>query len=196
MVVQIKTALKVPRTNWTKPRIFVSTYRNVEESLRLTGVLWIWRSSKDSYRPRRLGIRYGYFIWETIPRIKRTLLDLLNTENELFENIKGYFRCQVWRQYAKYRVMNAAEIYLLALRVEIPEEWNERWNINEAKQTQFIRFASWLYLPCFSWQQWRWIWVSCASACHSNLRSTRWRQRRRNQCAWFVCRYARLVRNR
>ena len=56
---------------------------------------------------------------------KRTLLDLLNTENELFEARKGYLDAKYEEQYAKYRVMNATGNLLDALRVDTPEEWNE-----------------------------------------------------------------------
>ncbi|RJX72851.1 agglutination protein [Vibrio sinensis] len=56
---------------------------------------------------------------------KRTLLDLLNTENELFEARKDYVDAKYDEQYAKYRVMNATGNLLMALRVDTPEEWNE-----------------------------------------------------------------------
>jgi len=57
---------------------------------------------------------------------KRTLLDLLNTENELFEARKGYLDAKYDEQYAKYRVMNATGNLLTGLRVDIPQEWNEK----------------------------------------------------------------------
>ncbi len=56
---------------------------------------------------------------------KRTLLDLLNTENELFEARKGYLDAKYAEQYAKYRVLNATGGLLDALRVDTPEAWNE-----------------------------------------------------------------------
>ena len=56
---------------------------------------------------------------------KRTLLDLLNTENELFEARKDYLDAEYDEQYAKYRVMNASGNLLTALRVDTPQEWNE-----------------------------------------------------------------------
>lgn len=54
---------------------------------------------------------------------KRTLLDLLNTENELFEARKDYLDAHYSEQYAKYRVMNATGSLLNALLVDIPDEW-------------------------------------------------------------------------
>ena len=56
---------------------------------------------------------------------KRTLLDLLNTENELFEARKGYLDAKYDEQYAKYRVMNATGNLLKAFRIEIPYEWTQ-----------------------------------------------------------------------
>lgn len=57
---------------------------------------------------------------------KRTLLDVLNTENELFEARKDYLDSKYAEQYAKYRVMNATGQLLSALRVEMPKEWLEK----------------------------------------------------------------------
>ncbi len=59
---------------------------------------------------------------------KRTLLDLLNTENELFEARKGYLDAKYDEQYANI-VMNATGNLLIGLRVEIPEEWNGKGGI-------------------------------------------------------------------
>ncbi len=56
---------------------------------------------------------------------QRTLLDLLNSQNELFEARKDYLDTKYAEQYAKYRVMNATGTLLNALRVEIPKEWTE-----------------------------------------------------------------------
>ncbi|WP_261815293.1 TolC family outer membrane protein [Vibrio gallicus] len=55
---------------------------------------------------------------------RRTLLDLLNTENELFESRKGYVDSLYAEQYAKYRILNATGTLLESLLVDIPEEWN------------------------------------------------------------------------
>lgn len=56
---------------------------------------------------------------------KRTLLDLLNTEDELFEARRSYVEAQFAEQYAKYRVLNATGQLLDTLRVDTPEEWNQ-----------------------------------------------------------------------
>ncbi|CAH0525911.1 TolC family outer membrane protein [Vibrio hippocampi] len=57
---------------------------------------------------------------------KRTLLDVLNTENELFEARKGYLDAKYAEQLARYRVMNATGNLLQALRVDTPKEWHEK----------------------------------------------------------------------
>ncbi|MCG7497919.1 TolC family outer membrane protein [Vibrio sp. Of7-15] len=56
---------------------------------------------------------------------KRTLLDLLNTENELFEARKSYLDANYSEDLAKYRVLNATGSLLNALRVDIPDEWSK-----------------------------------------------------------------------
>ncbi|WP_394210311.1 TolC family outer membrane protein [Enterovibrio calviensis] len=54
---------------------------------------------------------------------RRTLLDLLNTENELFDARKSYIDATYAGIFAKYRVLNATGLLLSELRVETPEEW-------------------------------------------------------------------------
>lgn len=56
---------------------------------------------------------------------KRTLLDVLNTENELFEARKGYLDAKYQEQFAKYRVLNATGRLLESLRVDTPTAWNQ-----------------------------------------------------------------------
>lgn len=54
---------------------------------------------------------------------QRTLLDVLNTENELFEARKAYLTAEYDGILAKYRVLNATGLILDEMRVEIPETW-------------------------------------------------------------------------
>ncbi|CAH0535808.1 hypothetical protein VST7929_03282 [Vibrio stylophorae] len=56
---------------------------------------------------------------------KRTLLDLLNTENELFEARKQYITAEYQEVYAQYRVIHATGLLLDALRVDMPSQWLE-----------------------------------------------------------------------
>ncbi|MCG3885418.1 TolC family outer membrane protein [Photobacterium leiognathi] len=54
---------------------------------------------------------------------QRTLLDVLNTENELFEARKAYLTAEYDGILAKYRVLNATGLILDEMRVDIPENW-------------------------------------------------------------------------
>ncbi|OEE61513.1 agglutination protein [Enterovibrio norvegicus FF-454] len=56
---------------------------------------------------------------------RRTLLDLLNTENELFEARRSYLDAHYAYITAKYRVLNSTGSLLDALRIDVPEEWLE-----------------------------------------------------------------------
>jgi len=56
---------------------------------------------------------------------KRTLLDLLNTENELFETRQSYITSYYDFVAAKYRVLNATGQILDEMRVATPKEWYE-----------------------------------------------------------------------
>ncbi len=104
------------------------TYRMVEEGLKLswTGLEYTVQQREflsdhvDSASDTVVAYQKQYKIG------KRTLLDVLNTENELFEARKGYLDAKYAEQFARYRVMNATGGLLDALRVDTPEEWNER----------------------------------------------------------------------
>ncbi|QDE29856.1 TolC family outer membrane protein [Shewanella polaris] len=54
---------------------------------------------------------------------QRSLLDLLDTENELFEARKDYLQTEYDEIAARYRVLNATGDLLDSLRVTRPEEW-------------------------------------------------------------------------
>ncbi|MDO6764467.1 TolC family outer membrane protein [Agarivorans sp. 1_MG-2023] len=55
---------------------------------------------------------------------KRSLLDVLNTENELFEAQNEFIGADIDELRAKYRLLNATGLLLEALRVNRPEDWN------------------------------------------------------------------------
>ncbi|MGR5488031.1 TolC family outer membrane protein [Vibrio alfacsensis] len=103
-------------------------YRNVEEGLRLS-----WNALALTLQQKEFLSDHVDYTSETVIayekqyRIgKRTLLDLLNTENELFQARKDYIDAKYGEQYAKYRVMNATGQLLNALRVDVPTEWNQK----------------------------------------------------------------------
>ncbi|MGF1760241.1 TolC family outer membrane protein [Photobacterium sagamiensis] len=55
---------------------------------------------------------------------KRTLLDVLNTENELFEARKSYLQAHYNGILAKYRLLNATGLLLSEMRVDVAESWS------------------------------------------------------------------------
>ena len=100
-------------------------YRQVEEGLRLSwSALDLTLQQKNFLSDHVDSASETVIAYEKQYRIgKRTLLDLLNTENELFEARKDYLDAHYAEQYAKYRVMNATGSLLNALLVDIPDEW-------------------------------------------------------------------------
>ncbi|WCP80672.1 TolC family outer membrane protein [Vibrio harveyi] len=103
-------------------------YRNVEEGLRLSwSALDLTQQQKQFLSDHVDSASETVIAYEKQYRIgKRTLLDLLNTENELFEARKDYLDAKYAEQYAKYRVMNATGQLLNALRVDVSTEWNQK----------------------------------------------------------------------
>ncbi|HDM8230115.1 TolC family outer membrane protein [Vibrio campbellii] len=103
-------------------------YQNVEEGLRLSwSALDLTLQQKEFLSDHVDSAAKTVIAYEKQYRIgKRTLLDLLNTENELFEARKDYLDAKYAEQYAKYRVMNATGQLLNSLRIDIPQEWLEK----------------------------------------------------------------------
>jgi adhesin transport system outer membrane protein len=105
-------------------------YRSVEESLRLAwSALDLTVQQKefladqvDSAAKTVTGYEKQFLIGQ------RTLLDLLNMENELFEARKDYIDAKYDEQLAKYRVLNSTGTLLESLLVDMPEDWNEKVN--------------------------------------------------------------------
>ncbi|EGA67613.1 TolC family outer membrane protein [Vibrio brasiliensis] len=104
------------------------TFRSVEEGLRLSwSALDLTVQQKEFLADHVDSASDTVIAYEKQYKLgKRTLLDLLNTENELFEARKGYLDAKYDEQYAKYRVMNATGNLMAALRVDTPEEWNKK----------------------------------------------------------------------
>ena len=102
-------------------------YRQVEEGLRLSwNALDLTLQQKNFLADHVDSASATVIAYEKQYRIgQRTLLDLLNTENELFEARKDYLDAHYSEQYAKYRVMNATGILLNALLVDVPKEWTK-----------------------------------------------------------------------
>lgn len=104
-----------------------NAYRQVEEGLRLSwSALDLTLQQKNFLADHVDSASETVIAYEKQYRIgQRTLLDLLNTENELFEARKDYLDAHYAEQYAKYRVMNATGNLLDALLVDTPKEWSE-----------------------------------------------------------------------
>ncbi|MEH0689121.1 TolC family outer membrane protein [Vibrio cholerae] len=105
-----------------------NAYRQVEEGLRLSwSALDLTLQQKQFLSDHVDSASETVIAYEKQYRIgQRTLLDLLNTENELFEARKDYLDAHYAEQYAKYRVMNATGNLLDALLVDTPKEWQEK----------------------------------------------------------------------
>ncbi|MGD8112140.1 TolC family outer membrane protein [Vibrio sp. TRT 17S01] len=103
------------------------TFRSVEEGLRLSwSALDLTHQQKEFLADHVDSASETVIAYEKQYKLgKRTLLDLLNTENELFEARKGYLDAKYDEQYAKYRVMNATGGLLDALLVDTPENWSK-----------------------------------------------------------------------
>ncbi|WP_375753962.1 TolC family outer membrane protein [Vibrio sp. HN007] len=105
-----------------------SSFRNVNEGLRLSWSAMELTVKQQEFLSQNVDSTSDTVIaYEKQYRIgQRTLLDLLNTENELFEARKNYLDAKYDGLYAKYRVLNATGTLLDALLVDIPQEWNEK----------------------------------------------------------------------
>ncbi|MGF1721064.1 TolC family outer membrane protein [Vibrio kyushuensis] len=105
-----------------------NAYRQVEEGLRLSwSALDLTLQQKNFLADHVDSASETVIAYDKQYKIgQRTLLDLLNTENELFEARKDYLDAHYSEQYAKYRVMNATGSLLDALLVDIPEDWTQR----------------------------------------------------------------------
>lgn len=56
---------------------------------------------------------------------ERSLLDVLNTENEVYESKRNYVQAQYGEIEAKYRILNSTFGLLKASRVNVDPQWNE-----------------------------------------------------------------------
>nr|WP_217702097.1 TolC family outer membrane protein [Vibrio ostreicida] len=103
------------------------TFQSLEESLRLSwSALDLTLQQKEFLADHVDSASDTVVAYEKQYRIgKRTLLDLLNTENELFDARKDYLDAKYDEQYAKYRVMNATGNLLAVLRVDMPTDWSK-----------------------------------------------------------------------
>ncbi len=105
--------------------IHQNAYRQVEEGTRLA---WNAREGLNQQKVfLRKHVESGYDTVQAYNKQfmlgRRTLLDLLNTENELFEARRTYINADYDQLLADYRIMNATGRLLDALRITRPEQW-------------------------------------------------------------------------
>ncbi|AJR06408.1 agglutination protein [Photobacterium gaetbulicola] len=102
-------------------------YRLLEESTRLAWSGMELALSQTQYLQQHVDASARTVIaYEKQFKIgKRTLLDVLNTENELFEARKAYLGAHYAGILAKYRVLNATGQLLEEMRVDVPSQWSE-----------------------------------------------------------------------
>ncbi|MDN3681112.1 TolC family outer membrane protein [Vibrio tapetis subsp. quintayensis] len=119
-----KNAYQINKAKDLRERAF----RNVDEGLKLAWSALDLTSQQKIFLSQHVDAASDTVIaYEKQYRIgKRTLLDLLNTENELFESRKGYVEAHYAQQYAKYRILTSTGTLLDALRVDIPKQWNQK----------------------------------------------------------------------
>lgn len=112
-----------------------SAYRNVEEGFRLSwSALDLTLQQKEFLADHVDAASDTVIAYEKQYRIgKRTLLDLLNTENELFEARKSYLDAHYAEQFAKFRVLHATGTLLPSLLIDTPTEWNSAQSKEEEK---------------------------------------------------------------
>ncbi|WP_115660256.1 TolC family outer membrane protein [Grimontia hollisae] len=105
--------------------IFGNASRLLGESTRLSWSAYQLTEQQKTYLAQHVDAASETVIaYEKQFRIgRRTLLDLLNTENELFEARRAFLNAYYANITAKYRVLNSMGTLLDALRVDIPDEW-------------------------------------------------------------------------
>ncbi|MFV0573938.1 MAG: TolC family outer membrane protein [Vibrio sp.] len=102
-----------------------NAYRLLEESTRLSWSAKELAESQEKFLQQHVDASAKTIIaYEKQYKIgQRTLLDLLNTENELFEARKAYLAAHYAGIVADYRLLNSTGLLLNELRVAIPDEW-------------------------------------------------------------------------
>lgn len=105
--------------------IHMNAYRQVDEGMRLA-----WAAYESLGRQKDFLRQHVEASYNTVDAYKkqfslgnRTLLDVLNTENELFEARRSYINAESDQLLAEYRIMNASGQLLDALRFTQPEQW-------------------------------------------------------------------------
>lgn len=105
--------------------INMNAYREVDEGMRLAWAAYESLGKQKEFLREHVEASFG-----TVDAYKkqfslgdRTLLDVLNTENELFEARRSYIDAEYDQLAAEYRIINASGQLLDALRFTRPAQW-------------------------------------------------------------------------
>ncbi|MGO5000639.1 TolC family outer membrane protein [Oceanisphaera sp. W20_SRM_FM3] len=105
--------------------IHMNAYRQVDEGMRLA-----WAAYESLGKQKEFLREHVEASFSTVDAYKkqfslgnRTLLDVLNTENELFEARRSYIAAEYDQLAAEYRIMNASGQLLDALKFTRPTQW-------------------------------------------------------------------------
>ena len=108
--------------------IHLNAFRQVEEGTRLA-----WNAKESLAKQKTFLKEHVDASYDTVQAYKkqfglgqRTLLDVLNTENELFEARRSYITAEYDALLADYRILNATGSLLNAFSVKQPAEWQAR----------------------------------------------------------------------
>ena len=99
--------------------------RAVEETLRLAWAAYTFALEQKEYlQQHEASSRETVEAYREQFNIgKRTLLDLLDSENELFQASQSYTRSIYQEAFARYRILGATGEILERLKVTLPEDW-------------------------------------------------------------------------
>ena len=108
--------------------IHLNAFRQVEEGTRLA-----WNAKESLARQKTSLKEHVDASYDTVQAYKkqfglgqRTLLDVLNTENELFEARRTYITAEYDALFADYRILNATGSLLNAFNVQQPADWQAK----------------------------------------------------------------------
>lgn len=109
-----------------------AAYQNVEESVRLSWSAFNLSKKQNEFLSEQVNAAFETSMaYEKQYNIgRRTLLDLLNTENDLFEARKEYLESKYSKEYSRYQLMNSIGLLPSTINVDMPEEWLKITRVN------------------------------------------------------------------
>lgn len=116
-----ESAYKINEAKEIKQR----AYRQIEESVQLSWNAYQYLGQQKNFIQQHVtSAKQSQVAYvQQFNLGQRTLLDLLDTENELFEARKRYLQAEFDEIIAKYRMLNATGRLLDSLKVTRPESW-------------------------------------------------------------------------